>query len=411
MDRQTGSLTDVFAQFHFSKRYGLLVACFLIMVLSFGAQFCFGVFFKPMLNEFGWTRAVTSVPFALNGILGGLLGILAGRLADRLGPRIVVSIGGVVLGAGYLSTSQVTNLWQFSIFYGIIAAAGFSAMYVPLVSMVTRWFPEKPGLVAGIGISGIGLGIGVIPVIASTLIEISHWRTAMMIVGVICLAGILLLAQMLRTPPANTEKYSAHVEDHTEHYTFYEALKTPQLWMLCLAWFCYGFFHHAALVHIVPYGTDIGMESTAAATVLTTIGVIGMPARILLGLGGDKFGHKSVFLVAFSACGLIYLGLNCFDSITMLYVFGVIFGLFSGAGVLAAPVAAEHFGAAALGPIIGTIIFANTLGGAISPVIAGQVFDMTGTYDIAFAVCGIAGITAAVTLGLLKIPEKMRSNH
>jgi len=383
------------------------------MVLVYGAQFCFGVFFKPMIAEFGWTRAVTSVPFSINMLIGGLVGIFAGRLADRYGPRLVVTIGGLVLGCGYLLTSQTTAIWHIYLFYGLITASGVSAMYVPLVSMLARWFPDKRGLVGGIGVSGIGFGIGVMPLIASSMIEASDWRKSMLIVGIICMAGVVLLAQILKTPPAEKAAANEHTADKpaadsAKSYKYSEAMKTWQFWMFCAAWFCYGIFFTVGLVHIVPYASDMGMTATAAATVLTLIGLVGTPARIMLGFLGDRIGSRNMFMIAFGSCGLVFILLGAVPSIWMLYIFGLVFGLFSGVGVLAAPITSEYFGLTYLGPIVGTIIFSNSIGGAISPTIAGQIFDVTGSYQTAFWLCGTAGILASLILWRLKKPAKRR---
>jgi len=90
----------------------------------------------------------------------------------------------------------------------------------------------------------------------------------------------------------------------------------------------------------------------------------------------------------------------------MLYVFGVIYGALSGVGILLAPIIAEYFGYKALGAIVGAVVFANNLGSAISPTLAGKIFDITGSYQLAFLSCGIFGIVAAVILWRLERPSK-----
>ena len=122
--------------------YGYIVvaASFLIYMVMWGTYYTFGIFFKPFLVEFGWTRAMTSGAYSLSLILHGLLGIVAGKLTDRFGPRVVVTACGLLLGSGYLLMSQVSAIWQLYLFYGVIIGIGISGGFIPLVSTVARWF-------------------------------------------------------------------------------------------------------------------------------------------------------------------------------------------------------------------------------------------------------------------------------
>jgi MFS family permease len=393
--------------------YVILLVCFLIMTLVYGSQTCFGVFFKPMIADFGWSRAATSGPFALNMIVSGVMAVITGRLSDRLGPRFVLTISSLIFGAGFILMSRITNLWQLYIVYGVVIAAGSSGMYTPLVAMLTRWFPAKRGLMAGIGISGIGFGMGVIPVLASALIVGYNWRTSILVLGIICLILVTLLAQLAKTAREQVEaepvdsSQNRYLPPPPKDYTFSQAIHTSTFWLFFIAWVAYGFFFQIANVHVVPYATDIGLSVTAAATVLTIIGLVGTAARIGLGFLGDHFGLKTMILISFGALALAYLGLAISHSIWMLYAFGIVYGCFSGIGVLLAPTVAELFGFKALGIIVGTLVMANCLGGAVSPPLAGAIFDMTGSYQIAFISCGLLGLVSLILMALLKRPNRI----
>jgi len=386
------------------KYYGyvLLAAAFLIMVMVFGGQYCFGVFFKPMINEFGWSRAATSGAFSVFAVVMGLMSILSGRISDKIGCRWVISIGSIVLGIGYMLSSRIVNLWQLYLLYGLIIAAGVSAMYVPIVSLITRWFPHRSGPMLGICISGIGLGTGVVPLIANRIVISHGWRDSIFILGSVSLVIILVLAQLLRQPEALNNEHNHITVPVNKEYSFFEALKTRQFWMVCLAWFCYGFFYQLGFIHIVPYAIDLGMSATAAALILTVIGLVGTPARVLLGMSGDKFGKRSTVILSFMLISLAYIGLATSKSVWMLYIFGVVFGFFNGVGLLLAPIAAEYFGMKSLGAVVGAIFFANNIGSSISPSLAGSIFDFTGSYFLAFLSCGVLGIAASIIIFLLK---------
>ena len=387
--------------------YIVLTACFLIMTIVSGTQYSFGVFFKPMLDQFRWTRASTSAPFSLNLILVGLFSILAGKLSDKFGPRIVITVGAVIMGSGYMLMSRITNLWGLYLSYGIIVALGSSAMYVPLVAMMSRWFAKRRGLMVGISVSGVGFGISIVPAIASQLMISLDWRTSILILGAASLILIVLSAQFLRAGPETVllkgnEDNRTEFVPRSEELSFSESAKTRQFWMIFAAWFLYGFFYQVGMVHIVPYATDLGMSALAAATILTIIGLIGILGRIVLGFTGDRFSDKNTLLVSFIFLAGAFVALSASASPGMIYLFAVVFGFFFGVGILLAPIAAEYFGFRELGMITGAIYFGNNIGGALGPVFAGYIFDITGRYELAFISSSVTAILAAIFMWLLK---------
>jgi len=372
--------------------------------MASGSNLSFGVFFTPMLQEFGWTRAGTSGPFSLCMILSAIVSFVSGRLSDRFGARVVVSIGGLCLGVGLLLTSFTSTLWQFYLFFGVLTAIGMGSMYVPLTAALTRWFDRKKrGITAGIAISGIGLGIGIIPSVASRLIEVtSSWRASMMIVGILDIAVIVILAQLLKnrqTVPiaANQKKDAANLGINRD-YSFKEAFRTKQFWILIVCWIFYGIFFHLGLIHIVPYAIDTGMSAIAASLILLVIGLTGVIGRICMGVSGDKLGIKNTIIISFAILGLAYIALLFSKTTITLYVFAVFFGFFQGIGILVTAFVAEHFGLKSLGAITGAVVSANSLGGAIGPTLAGSIFDISGSYFVAFLMCAVMGIICSLMI-------------
>jgi OFA family oxalate/formate antiporter-like MFS transporter len=404
LDNKPASVSPARSNNRLYYGYVVLTACFFIMVLVFGSQISFGVFFKPILTEFGWSRAETAGPFALCMILSGFLTIVSGRLTDRFGPKIVVSIGGIILSSGYLLMSTITSLWQLYLYFGVLVAAGTSTMYVPLVSLIARWFTRRRGLMSGIGVAGIGFGIGVVPASASQLILAFNWRISLLIVGCSCLVLIVLLAQLLKTTPSITGLIGGITtkDNPIKGFSFREALRTRQFWMILFAWLFYGFYFQVGMVHIVPYATDLKLSVVVAATVLTIIGIVGVGGRICLGFISDRIGNRTTIFSSFIITGLAYFGLTLSSSIWTLYVFAVIFGAMCGIGILLIPLVAEYYGLKELGVISGVMVFANSTGGAISPPLAGAIFDSTGSYQLAFIMCGLCGIASGIIISLIK---------
>ena len=172
------------------------------MVIYAGTLYSFGVFFKPLAAEFGWTRAVTAGAYSTCLFLTGLLYMVTGRLNDRFGPRVVITICALISGTGYFLMSRVNAVWQLYLFYGVIVAMGQSGGLIPIMSTIARWFVKRRGLMTGIVVAGVGVGIVVVPPVVTRLIDAYGWRTTYVVVSVIMLVVLLIAAQFLRRDPS-----------------------------------------------------------------------------------------------------------------------------------------------------------------------------------------------------------------
>ncbi len=223
-----------------------------------------------------------------------------------------------------------------------------------------------------------------------------------MILGIVCIVVITLLAQFLRSGPETTilpnsnenEKVSVVVSGKA--LSFKEAVKARHFWMVSIAWLLYGFFYQIGLVHIVPYATDLGMSAISASIILAIIGLLGMVGRPTMGFAADRLGNKATAIASLVLLSVAFSGLSATDRLWMLYLFAVIYGFFCGLGILLSPIIVELFGLRALGTILGAVLLANSIGGAIGPIVAGHIFDTTGTYHLAFITCATLGIIGVI---------------
>jgi MFS family permease len=390
--------------------YTIVSVSFLILLLSWGAQYSFGVFFKPVLNEFGWSRAATSGAYSLNMALTGIAGILAGRLSDRFGPRPVLTVCGLLLGLGFVLMSRVSEIWHIYFFYGVLAGAGMGGTFVPLMSTVTRWFVKRRGLASGIVVSGIGFGMFVLPLLANFLISSYSWKTSYAILGFITMGLMVTTAQFLRRAPTQSALLAREAKTvladnanlQSQGRTFREAVRTRQFWTIIVMSLFFVFTLHTVLVHIVAHATDIGISAAAAATILSIIGVASIISKIIMGSLGDRIGNRRTMILVFLLTTLSFLWLLFAGKLWMLYVFAAVFGLgYGGFATTQSPMVADYFGLRAHGTILGLVGFATTSGGAIGALVAGSIFDISGSYQWAFILCVIfviASLTLAISL-------------
>jgi MFS family permease len=400
--------------------YGYIVVfsgAFILMII-WGAFYTFGIFFKPLSGEFGWTRAMTSGAFSLHTFVFGLFAIVMGRLTDRFGPRIVMVVCGLLLGSGYLLMSQVKDLWQLYLFYGVIIGIAMGASFIPIVSTIPRWFVTRRAMMMGITLSGIGLGAVIMPPFARWLISGYGWQSSYVVVGTMVSVLIISFAQFLRREPAQNDLLPYGGNDSMEAsrgspekgFSLREALCTRQLWMFCLMYVCHGFYIMTIAVHIVPHITDLKIAAKTAANILSFIGGISILGRVALGNAADRLGNKKVLIGCLSTVALSLLWLPGAGELWMFYLFAVIYGLFySGLDIVSSPMLADLFGVGSLGSILGAMSISFTTGGAIGPVMAGHIFDVTGSYEIAFLICAVLVFVALGVAYFLKpiIPKPL----
>jgi len=380
------------------------------MAMTWGSIQSYGVFFKPVSMEFGWTRATTSGAYSLIFLLNGFLGILTGRLSDRFGPRIVVTASGLFFASGYLLMSQVNTIWQLYLFYGMVGI-GSSGAYVPAVSAVTRWFVVRRGVMTGIAMAGIGLGILIIPPIANWLISNYGWRTSYIVVGIVVLVLITLAAQFLKRDPRQIgqlpygegEVSQKSLTSVDGGLSFKKAIHTMQFWLIVMMFLCFSFCVQTILVHIVPHITDLAISSANAATILAIIGGFSLAGRVIFGSIADRIGSKRAITVCSTMMFIALLWLLVARDLWMFYLFAFVFGLaFGGYAALVSLNVAELFGLASLGVILGTVMLGVSIGSATGPVLAGRIFDTTSSYQLAFSVCAAISMLSIILALLLR---------
>lgn len=394
--------------------YIVIAAAVFIMTIAWGTNRTFGVFLKPILTDFGWSRARISGAFTLAMFMMGFASLLAGRMTDRIGPRVVVTGCGVSLGIGYLLCSTIQTAWQFYIFYGLMTGAGM-AVTAPLMSLVSRWFVKRRALIASITIAGPAFGNMAMPLMFSVIIQSAGWRNSFVIMAGIVLIGTFAAVRFVRRDPGEMGLVPYGLDEadtdrtiyQTEGLSLSEAVRTKQFWLLSFISFCDLFLFNVVTVHIVIHAMDLGIPATEAASVISVASGVCIFGRVIIGTLGDRYGCKPTFMGCIIMAQVGFVLLIVAKSLWMLYLFAAIFGfgLWSSGGLLP-PLIAELFGLKSHGAIYGSIFISSASGGAIGPVFVGYLFDVTGGYVPAFVACliiSIFSLSALISLRPVRI--------
>lgn len=384
------------------------------MALIFSVHYAFGVFFKPLAANFGWTRAMTAGAFSLVWIMQGLLSIVMGGFNDKFGPRVVLTVGAVLIGGGYLLTSQTHSIWELYLFYGVLVGAGLGSTFVPLTSTTAHWFVKRRGVMTGIVTSGVGIGALIGPPVANWLIGNYNWRVSYLLLGVIVLVGVLTASQLLRRDPSQMglrpygvgEGDLLQVKVGARGLSLSEAVRAWQFWMVSLAFFCYGYTWTAILLHLAPHATDLGISSANAANMIAGLGGASIVGKVLLGIVADRIGTKRIYMLSFAVFVSSLLWLTTVTSLAEFYLFTILFGLaYGGLATAHSPLVAWLFGMRKHGLIFGLCFNGFTVGCAVGPIVSGHIFDVTHSYRLAFLLCSAVSLTGL----LLMLPLKPAS--
>ena len=390
-------------------------ACFVIFLVVFGLQYTFGLYLKPILAEFGWSRAAVSGAYSLSWLLQGPSSLLMGKLNDRYGPRLVLTLCGVLLFSGIVLTTRITAAWQLYLFYGVFFGIGTGGTYVPMVSTIARWFTAKRNLMTGLAISGMGFGTFLFSPIANHLIARYNWKISYLILGGVLLFVTLTSAQFLKLGPNRPDRRASDADtapgDSTMtaggySHNLKDAALTARFRIVFAMFFCFGFCLMAVIAHIAPFATDIGISTACAAGLVSAIGISSIAGKILFGLLGDRIGEKKIYIICFCITfASLFIPLSC-TPILFLYVFAVLFGLaYGGNACSQSPLAASLFGLESHGAIMGALNIGFTLGATAGPAVSGYLFDLKGNYTVAFVV--IQAAAAAGCLLALMLPCKV----
>jgi len=389
------------------NRYFIAVAA-VLMQLALGANYAWSVFVKPLVATEPWTLTQVSIAFSIAMVFLGVGSAVGGRWQDRKGPRLVATVAGICYGAGFLIASyavSIHSLWMLYAGYGFCGGMGMGMGYIVPVATLTKWFPDKRGLMTGLAVLGFGAGALVMGPIAARLIQSQGVPPTLIVFGIAYGIVVTLAAQLYKNPPegwhpAGWQPVSAVSKSASKiSYTPAEAVKTWRFWLL----FLLLALNTSAGIMIISQASPLAQQQ-AGFTVVGASAVVGIVAifnafgRIFWAGISDMIGRAEVFFLLFAIQVVLFFALPSVHGQTLFTVLVCAIALCYGGGYGVLPAfTADVFGPKYVGGIFGYIllgwgIFAVTP----SPLLIAYVRQTTGTYEYAIYTLGVVMLISLI---------------
>ena len=404
----------------------------------------FGILFPSILEEFNWSRALTSSILSVQISTSSMISILLGYLIDRYSPRLIISLGVLFFSVGLIFSSMTREIWHLYLFLGLIVGLGNSTTYLPPITVVTRWFEKRRGLAIGISVAGIGFGGFLGSPFLNWLIQSFGWRIALIILGILSGIVVFVAASLFvghpkniglrpygagasasggnRRPPAGDRRSPVGdrespplLKDHPPtseksldlDWPVLEALKTRSFFILFLMLFLAEVSLIGIMTHLFTYAAENGVPKPIVSWAYGVIGIASLIGKVGVGALSDRIGRKTAFLLSFVLKGTAFIIILPAPNIFRLYLFAAILGLaYGGWTPLFPAIVGDYFGLGSMGKIFSILTINFFVGGACGPILAGRVFDRTGSYFAAFIIfSGICYFAAFLSL-FLRYPDK-----
>lgn len=404
-----------------SRGWAIVWASFFTTAFASGAsQYGFGMFVEPLEREFGWTRTQINLSLSI-GLISGLLSPLIGWGVDKYGSRTIMTTSLIAVAISFLLRANMTELWQWYALSALMAV-GFPGTWLPIGKLVGTWFPATRGRMMGTAITGNNVfGLVGVPVF-SLIIRSEGWRLGYTVIGVIVLVITVAVWFVIQSDPLHgdvaaieptpTDQNNVRSSD----YSLREAMRTKKFWLLLAGVTCAGFSYPSFMTQLIPHMQSVGWGSTQATLVLTVLAGTALASKISWGLISEKLTARISFVIAIFTMSSGVILVTLAGSSVFVWPAIVYFGAgFGGIGPLMSLVVMEVFGMRNYGTIQGVVTMVlATVPILIGPIVAGRLFDLTGSYDTSFWI--VSGIFAAggllvFSVRVQKVPSGEESSN
>ena len=413
--------------------YGWFLAGLGALIMALGTAPLFNGLpvWNPVLrNVFGWTAGQMSWAFAIAEFEGGFFGPFGGLLIDKLGPRRMVFIGMLILGAGFMAFSQIQELWHLYIAFSIMSIGVSLGTWLPMMTVMNHWFIRQRTRAMALVLEGFALGGVTVPILLAWAIggvdpDISErfgWRTSALFIGILCMALALPLSRMVRNRPqdlglnpdgdsaitaaaSQREISASHSETEEEGYTWQEAIRTANFWFISFGHGASSIVIAAVFVHLGLMLDDRGFSLQTISIVVAIYTTVSAIFNLVGGYLGDRLPLRLVAFGFSSLQSVAVVVLVLAQNVEMVYLFAVLLGVgFGGRTPAIMSIKGAYFGRKAFAAITGISMVPMGILLLITPVFAGYMRDLTGSYDLPFLTIAITCFFGSSSLLLLGEP-------
>ncbi len=401
----------------------MLAGAFAAFTVSAGIMHSYAVFLLAFIEEFRWSRAETSIAYSVSQLVAGGSSPLVGALVDRLGPRRLLVLGGVLLFSGLVGSALISALWQDVLFYGIVMTIGANCLgLVVFVPLLSRQFVRHRGMAISIVQSANGFGRATSAPVVQYLISTIGWRESYWAQAAFIAAAMPLLAALFRraarypvsSGPAALSRASPEAPLPSGNWTLSAAIRTPHFWLLFAVYLFTGLGSFLVSLHQLAFAVNVGFDKLYAAGVLGLGSFLAIGGTIVTGTLSDYIGREWSAILAY---GISIIGVVCAlliaspDQHWLLWLHACFFGLTWGArGPAITAKTADLFPGGRLGTILGVITIGSGIGSAAGAWGAGWIFDLSGSYRLAFLLSILFYLCGCVAFWALRRPPVHNQN-
>lgn len=390
----------------------MLAGGFIAFTISASLMHAYSVFLLAFIAEFHWSRGESSIAYSVGQVVGGVSSPLAGSMVDRFGTRRMVLLGGCLLAVGLLGSAFATSLWQVVFLYGVVMTLGANCIsMVVFAPLISRLFVARRGMAMSILQSANGFGRAISTPAAQWMVSDVGWRSAYLWQAGVMALLILPLAAMFRGAEAPAQAAAptplTASTGVAQQWSVAAAMRTRHFWLLFSVYMLTSIGSFLVSLHQLAFAVDRGFDPLYAAFVLGLGSLLALPGVILTGTISDYIGRESAAILAY---GISIIGVGAAlmiengDQHLLLWLHACFFGITWGArGPAITAKTADLFGGPRLGTILGAITIGSGLGAGLGAWGAGVLFDVTGSYHLAFSLAALSyAIGAVVFWGLRK---------
>lgn len=391
-------------------------ACFPIALYVSGIVFYgFTALFEPLVEEFSWSYTQISFAASLRGLEAGIFAPVVGFLVDRFGSGKLVLAGTIVVGFGLILLSLTQSLAMFYGSFFLLAFGAGGCMSLVTMSSVAHWFDKNMGKAFGVMSSAFGASGLIVPLLV-WLIDVYHWRTALVILGVgMWILGIPL-SFVIRNKPeeSGSSAYGPlrngpipqpEIQHKKVEISFRDVMKNRSFLYLVFVEFIRGMIVSAVIIHVMPYLSGVGISRSTASLVAAGLPLFSIIGRFGFGWLSDIYEKKYVMAVTLCFMGIGQLAF-CYMHVKWVAILFLLFfppGM-GGGVVIRGAILRDYFGRDSFGKNLGIAMASSSVGAIIGPTLGGWVFDTQGSYHFAWLAClGLIGLAIVFALKIERI--------